>query len=832
MQCNKAGCKQQFHVTCAQGLGLLCEEAGNYLDNVKYCGYCQHHYSKLKKGGNVKTIPPYKPISTENHLSDSSSEKETDISGTANALKASTNQSSSSGKRKSSSNSKSSTSTGKSSSTAPKSSSTAHQKTVHNSSSKSGSVKTNSATIKTNKTVEDNVIVSSENTIEVKIDKALIKDVKETEEVLSKSGEVKETKGKKRKANSRTPTPISVVSNSAESVSVVVNTPPSSDTNLGASVVAEKKDTVNNSENTDKVKKAKTEPTQPSTIIQQQTTALTTTTTTLKVTSPSPTVADTVTVGTPTTASSISSSSIIQATSTQPPVNSLVVSVPLHSTSLSPHSSIISNPVSVLTTQQPTFASITQERSSSAELNSPNAVNGSLITGNINQTTMIGSEVSGSALKINYEKQTSAPSSLQVEHERVTPTPELPAKRSRSQSTEKIEKNTRTKKRGAHLNSHFNHINVASKRSSRSQQSLESGQSTSSNNLQQNQIKESPPSSPSSESLGAAPSNSRKKGRKSAPASVSNTSTSKDGKDNIKLFQNGIHAPHMLGNQLNPNSNMAQKMSDHLNSELEAHSIFNSNENSNLVGPPLQHRVIASARASNAGTSSSSSGSGLSSMLGGSGGSIPQTLDQLLERQWEQGSQFLMEQAQHFDIASLLSCLHQLRAENLRLEEHVSALLQRRDHLLAVNARLAIPLTGPPVSAQTNHPHTVNNIHPQVASSGHSESSRTRHVSYSSHSQSTPQAPMENGLPPDAYSHQHRTPATAPQPQPSPNQAIRHSPAGSISYSNSSLLRQNATETSGRFSSRSQSYPLSYQPPSASQQQMVIRRDSKMHHQP
>jgi hypothetical protein len=27
----------------------------------------------------------------------------------------------------------------------------------------------------------------------------------------------------------------------------------------------------------------------------------------------------------------------------------------------------------------------------------------------------------------------------------------------------------------------------------------------------------------------------------------------------------------------------------------------------------------------------------------------PQSLEQLLERQWEQGSQFLMEQAQHFD---------------------------------------------------------------------------------------------------------------------------------------------------------------------------------------
>lgn len=58
-----------------------------------------------------------------------------------------------------------------------------------------------------------------------------------------------------------------------------------------------------------------------------------------------------------------------------------------------------------------------------------------------------------------------------------------------------------------------------------------------------------------------------------------------------------------------------------------------------------------------------------------------------------------------FAVASLLSCLHQLRAENLRLEEHVSSLLQRRDHLLAVNARLAIPLTGQPALQQA-HPHT------------------------------------------------------------------------------------------------------------------------------
>lgn len=105
-------------------------------------------------------------------------------------------------------------------------------------------------------------------------------------------------------------------------------------------------------------------------------------------------------------------------------------------------------------------------------------------------------------------------------------------------------------------------------------------------------------------------------------------------------------------------------------------------------------------------------------MLSGSSTSngAPQSLEQLLERQWEQGSQFLMEQAQHFDsktnllyfmvftiyslpVASLLSCLHQLKIENSRLEDHINSMVSRRDHLLAVNARLAIPL-GQPTASQ------------------------------------------------------------------------------------------------------------------------------------
>jgi hypothetical protein len=46
-----------------------------------------------------------------------------------------------------------------------------------------------------------------------------------------------------------------------------------------------------------------------------------------------------------------------------------------------------------------------------------------------------------------------------------------------------------------------------------------------------------------------------------------------------------------------------------------------------------------------------------------------------------------------FVVASLLSQMHQLKSENARLEEHVKKLTSYRDHLLATNARLAVPFT-------------------------------------------------------------------------------------------------------------------------------------------
>ncbi|XP_030590182.1 protein AF-17 isoform X3 [Archocentrus centrarchus] len=63
MTCNRQGCRQAFHVTCAQMAGLLCEEEGPEADNVKYCGYCKHHYNKMSHKDKIRQKERHKKSS-------------------------------------------------------------------------------------------------------------------------------------------------------------------------------------------------------------------------------------------------------------------------------------------------------------------------------------------------------------------------------------------------------------------------------------------------------------------------------------------------------------------------------------------------------------------------------------------------------------------------------------------------------------------------------------------------------------------------------------------------------------------------------------------------
>ncbi|XP_076481688.1 coiled coil domain containing protein Alhambra isoform X6 [Bombus vancouverensis nearcticus] len=803
MQCNKTGCRQQFHVTCAQALGLLCEEAGNYLDNVKYCGYCQHHYSKLKKGGNVKTIPPYKPIPADNGSSDSSPEKEAET-----PIK-----SSSSGKRKSSS-SKSATNSKNKSNTSP----SLEINGVADDKSSSGrntpkDNTTNSSKFTTSNFVET-IVTQSESVFghdgtaatTAAVAAATIKSGSNSSSGHKNSGQTKSNSSssnktsshsKKRKTGARTPTVIGN-ENSNQSVS----------SEASGSVVVAVSSVVQQAVSSNNVQTTITEATSLSTNTEPEKSKKFFVK--LKVESPiqssSSTPITTEVTTTPVIMAVTQSQSSVVTQSPTTTSNSIVVSVPLTATSLS-------NTVQSVVTSAPTLYQQLQQ---------------SIIT------TAATTEPRASAMS-NSERFMSE---------------EAPVKRSRSQSSDKQEKARKPKRGSSNSQPALPQIQsqtqqqqsqpvssvvtsvsssavvTTSKRGGRSNHqtpppavtvapvpsiiqgpTLSGGHfsnisSGSANNMGPT-VKESPPSSPGSESMSS--SGPGRKKRKSASAasitptpSASSTPTLTNPKEekDIKLFQNGVSAPHMLGNQLNPTSTMAQKMSDTLSQELEAHSIFTeaSNPTTNLVGPQLHSRVIASIRSSqtgaqptsfssvfnatnntntNANTNASTTSTG---SLGG--GAIPQTLDQLLERQWEQGSQFLMEQAQHFDseFASLLSCLHQLRAENLRLEEHVNSLLQRRDHLLAVNARLAIPLTSQP-SAHPVPPGAAAPV-PRVSRETRVNNTYMPHSSSSNHSTT-----LENGLPPDPSppaaaslsQYQHRTSLVAPQPSPT----IRHSPAGS-----------------------------------------------------
>ena len=116
-------------------------------------------------------------------------------------------------------------------------------------------------------------------------------------------------------------------------------------------------------------------------------------------------------------------------------------------------------------------------------------------------------------------------------------------------------------------------------------------------------------------------------------------SISSGSKESNIFLHNGMTAPHMLGNQLNPNSSVAQKMTDTLAAELEAHGVGSRSSplGPSFTGVPFPVRSVSPSLRPNVPT--------------GSSGATPETMEELLALQFEQTSQFLMEQAHahHFD---------------------------------------------------------------------------------------------------------------------------------------------------------------------------------------
>uniref|UniRef100_A0ACB8FVM7 Protein AF-10 n=2 Tax=Sphaerodactylus townsendi TaxID=933632 RepID=A0ACB8FVM7_9SAUR len=107
--------------------------------------------------------------------------------------------------------------------------------------------------------------------------------------------------------------------------------------------------------------------------------------------------------------------------------------------------------------------------------------------------------------------------------------------------------------------------------------------------------------------------------------------------------------------------------------------------------------------------------------------SVPVTIEQLLERQWSEGQQFLLEQGTPSDILGMLKSLHQLQVENRRLEEQIKNLTTKKERLQLLNAQLSVPF--PTITSNPSPSHQMHTFSSQAAASTDSlNSSKSPHL--------------------------------------------------------------------------------------------------------
>ncbi|XP_077410505.1 protein AF-10 isoform X2 [Vanacampus margaritifer] len=215
---------------------------------------------------------------------------------------------------------------------------------------------------------------------------------------------------------------------------------------------------------------------------------------------------------------------------------------------------------------------------------------------------------------------------------------------------------------------------------------------------------------------------------------------------------------HMFGNRLNPNSAMAALIAQ---SEASPADQEAGDSSVGVQGFSIRASPKTTPRSPIGGlqirydTSGSLPGPGLGLLgAGGSGGEtlppVATTIEQLLERQWNEGHSFLLQQGAQGDVVGMLKSLHQLQEENRRLEEQIKTLTMKKERLQLLSAQLSVPFT--PTSASSDVKGGASDSSLPVAAQdnascgGHSSSGSTSSLSTPPSLSQSPPQPQLNGI--------------------------------------------------------------------------------------
>ncbi|CAJ1082326.1 protein AF-10 isoform X3 [Xyrichtys novacula] len=220
---------------------------------------------------------------------------------------------------------------------------------------------------------------------------------------------------------------------------------------------------------------------------------------------------------------------------------------------------------------------------------------------------------------------------------------------------------------------------------------------------------------------------------------------------------------HMFGNRLNPNSAMAaliaQSEASPADQEVgDGSSGIGAQGFSIRASPKTTPRSPIGGLQIRYDSSGSLPGPGLLGAGGGGGGEtlppVATSIEQLLERQWNEGQSFLMQQGAHGDVVGMLKSLHQLQEENRRLEEQIKTLTMKKERLQLLSAQLSVPFTPSTASSDVKGVHlgATDSSLPAAAQDntscgGHSSSGSTSSLSTPPSVSQSPPQPQLNGVP-------------------------------------------------------------------------------------